>query len=59
MISQTHWLVSQERLSPWAGTSVFIDLSVVPSLGMVLTFEAGVSYHTPPPPGGAGLYKQF
>ncbi len=27
VISQTHWLVSQERLSPKAGTSVFIDLS--------------------------------
>ena len=26
VISQTHWLVSQERLSPRAGTSVFIDL---------------------------------
>ncbi len=25
-ISQTHWLVSQERLSPRVGTSVFIDL---------------------------------
>ncbi len=24
VISQTHWLVSQERLSPRAGTSVFI-----------------------------------
>ncbi len=26
VISQTHRLVSQERLSPRAGTSVFIDL---------------------------------
>ncbi len=26
VISQTHWLVSQERLSPRAGTSVFVDL---------------------------------
>ncbi len=58
VISQTRWLVSQERLSPRAGTSVFID-SVLPPLGMVLTFEAGVSHHTPPPPGGTGLYRQF
>ncbi len=27
VISQTHWLVSQERLPLRAGTSVFIDLS--------------------------------
>ena len=40
------------------GISVFIDL-VLPSLGMVLTFETGVSHHTPPPPGGAGLVDQF
>ncbi len=26
VISQTHWLVSQERLSPRTGTSIFIDL---------------------------------
>ena len=26
VISQKHWLVSQERLSPRAATSVFIDL---------------------------------
>ena len=26
VISQTHWLVSQGRLSPREGTSVFIDL---------------------------------
>ncbi len=26
---------------------------------VVLTFEAGVSHHTPPLPGGAGLYRQF
>ncbi len=58
VISQTHWLVSQERLSPRAGTSVFID-SVAPSISVVLTFEAGVSHHTPPLPGGAGLYRQF
>ncbi len=31
VISQTHWLVSQERLSPRAGTSVFIEYTVVPS----------------------------
>ncbi len=59
VISQTHGLVSQERLPPQAGTSVFIDLSVVLSLGIILTFEAGVSHHTPPPPGGTGLYRQF
>ncbi len=33
VISQTHWLVSQERLSPRAGTSVFIEYTVVPSGG--------------------------
>ncbi len=26
---------------------------------VVLTFETGVSHHTPPPPGGAGLYSWF
>ena len=26
---------------------------------VVLTFEAGVSHHTPPPPGGTGLYRFF
>ncbi len=31
VISQTHWLVSQERLSPRVGTSVFIDLPIMPS----------------------------
>ncbi len=31
VISQTHWLVSQERLSPRAGSSVFIDLPITPS----------------------------
>ncbi len=31
VVSQTHWLVSQERLSPRAGTSVFIDLPITPS----------------------------
>ena len=32
VISQTHRLVSQERLSPKAGTSVFIDLiPIMPS----------------------------
>ncbi len=32
VISQTHWFVSQERLSPRAGTSVFIDLiPIMPS----------------------------
>ncbi len=31
VISQTHWLVSQERLSPRAGTSIFIDLPITPS----------------------------
>ena len=45
VISQTRWLVSQERLLPGAGISVFID-SVLPSLGVVLTIEAGVSHHT-------------
>ncbi len=59
VISQTHWLVSQEGLSPRAGTSVFIMYTVAPSVGVVLTFEAGVSHHTPPPPGGTGLYRQF
>ncbi len=29
VISQTHWLVSQERLSPRAGTSVFIEYTVL------------------------------
>ncbi len=32
VISQTRWLVSQERLSPRAGTSVFIEYTVVPSM---------------------------
>ncbi len=58
VISQTRWLVSQERLAPGVGISVFIDL-VLPSLGVVLTFEASVLHHTPPPPGGAGLVDQF
>ncbi len=31
VISQTHWLVSQERLSLKVGTSVFIDLPITPS----------------------------
>ncbi len=32
VISQTHRLVSQERLSPRVGTSIFIDLhSIMPS----------------------------
>ena len=56
VISQTRWLVSQERLAPGAGISVFIDSVLLP-LGVVLTFEAGVSHHTPPPPGGTGLYR--
>ncbi len=58
VISQTHWLVSQERLSPRAGTSIFIEYTVVPSGGGGSKFTAGVSHHTPPPPGGAGLYRQ-
>ncbi len=31
VISQTHWLVSQERLSPRVGTSVFIGYTVLTS----------------------------
>ncbi len=56
VISQTHWLVSQERLSPRAGTSVFIMYTVVPSGGSGSKFTAGVSHHTPPL-GGTGLYR--
>ncbi len=32
VISQTHWLVSQERLLPMAGTTLFIEYTVVPSV---------------------------
>ena len=59
VISQTHWLVSQERLSPRAGTSVFIDYTVLPSMRQWFKFTAGVSHHTPPPPGGRGLSHFF
>ena len=45
VISQTHWLVSQERLSPRAGTSIFIVYTVVPSGGSGSKFTAGVSHH--------------
>ncbi len=31
VISQTHWLVSQERLSLRVGTSIFINLPIMPS----------------------------
>ncbi len=48
VISQTHWLVSRVRLARWhhltSGGSIF---------------TAGVSHHTPPPPGGAGLSQFF
>ncbi len=59
VISQTRWLVSQERLSPRVGTSVFIMYTVLPAMRQWFKFTAGVSHHTPPPPGGAGLYRQF
>ncbi len=55
----TNTLVGISReTAPGVGISVFID-SVLPSLGMVLTIEAGVSHYTPPPPGGTGLVDQF
>ncbi len=58
VISQTRWLVSQVRLPPGAGISVFID-SVLPPLGVVLTFEAGVSHHTSSPTRGCWPLQQF
>ena len=60
MISQTRRLVSQERLSPRAGTSVFIDLIPITPSGeqwFELLFTAGVSHHTPPLIRGC-LYQQ-
>ncbi len=57
VISQTHRLVSQERLSPRVGTSIFIDLIQSRHLvsgGSNYNFTAGVSHHTPPLVGGIG-----
>ncbi len=59
VISQTHWLVSQERLCPRAGTSIFIMYKSDIWQMVVLTTGSGVSYHTPPPPGGTGLTDNF
>ncbi len=62
VISQTHWLVSQERLFLRVGTSVFIDLIPIMPSGEVSSgskFTAGVSHHTPPPVGGVGSAQQF
>ncbi len=39
VISQTHWLVSQERLSPRAGTSVFIEYSAAIWRAVVLNSQ--------------------
>ncbi len=55
VISQTHGLVSQVRLATVARISVFIEWTVLPPVPRRFKFTAGVSHHTPPPPGGAGL----
>ncbi len=59
VISQTNRLVSQERLRPGAGTSVFIDLIPIITSSEVLIFETSMSHHTPPTPGGVGINRQF
>ncbi len=55
VISQTHRLVSQERLSPRAGPHSNHAIWWV----VVLTFIASVSHHTSPPVGGVGSAWQF
>ncbi len=44
VISQTHWLVSQERLSPRVGTSVFIEYSA--DIWWVVVLNSQLVYHT-------------
>ncbi len=57
VISQTHRLVSQERLFPGAGTSVSIDLIPITPSGEWWFQHLRLVYHTTllPPPGGAGV----
>ncbi len=54
----TNRLVSQERLSLGAGTSVFIMYRHA-IWWVVLTFGTSVLHHTPPLLGGAGINRQF
>ncbi len=55
VISQTISWVSQVRLATVVRISVFIEWTVLPPVPRWFKFTAGVSHHTPPPLGGAGL----
>ncbi len=62
VISQTHWLVSRVRLPRWHESLALLNAQCCHLASGSSKFTAGVSHHTPPPPGGAGLvglYNQF
>ncbi len=62
VISQTQWLVSQVRLPRWCESLCLLYVQHCHLSGSGFVFTAGVSHHTPPPLGGAGLvglYNQF
>ncbi len=62
VISQTHWLVSQVRLPRWRESLCLLYVQCCHLSGSGFVFAAGMSHHTPPPLGGAGLvglHNQF
>ena len=59
VISQTHWLVSQERLARGWESPPLLSTQWCHLASGGSKFTAGVSHHTPPPPGGGGLSHFF
>ncbi len=63
VISQTISWVSQVRLATVVRISVFIEWTVLSPVPRWFKFTAGVSHHTPPPPGGLAsanlLYSKY
>ncbi len=59
VISQTHWLVSRVRLARWRESLALLSTQWCHLTRGGSNFTAGVSHHTPPPPGGAGLSQFF
>ncbi len=59
VISQTHSLVSRVRLPRWCESLALLSTQWRHLTSGGSIFTAGVSHHTPPPPGGTGLYRQF